>query len=94
MARILDDASLFVSQMIQRGGDGLIPRGFWNLEEYGLELAFWNASNHQQTWGVIGSALLALLEYFEHRVRIGSVRAIRFQVWDGRNQVGTGWLKG
>lgn len=80
--------------MIQRGGDGLIPRGFWTLEEYGLELAFANAGNHQQTWGVVGAALMALVDYFLYRVQMGSVRAIRFQVWDGRNLVGSGWLKG
>lgn len=80
--------------MVQRGGDGLIPRGFWTLEEYGLQLGFENAVNHQQTWGVVGAALMALLDYYVYRVQIGSVRAIQFQVWDGRNQVGTGWLKG
>lgn len=80
--------------MIQRGGDGLIPHGFWTLDEYGLELAFANAGNHQQTWGVVGAALMALLDYFVYRVRVGSVRAVRFQVWDGRHLVGTGWLRG
>lgn len=80
-----------VLHQINTHGDGLLPQGHYTLQEHGLELTFVDANNHQQTWGVVGSALMAIGEYFAQY--LGSFGAITFAVFDGPHMVGTGAMQ-
>ena len=53
------------------------------------DVAMWvtNSNNHQLTWGVLGTALVAIGDYFEEN---GGWGAVEFAVWDGDNEVGVG----
>lgn len=53
------------------------------------DLAVWitNSNNHQVTWGVLGTALVAIGDYFEKHLGWGTVE---FVVWDGDNEVAVG----
>ena len=80
-----------VLHQINTHGDGLLPGGHYTVQEDGLELTFVDANNHQQTWGVVGSALMAIGEYFAQY--LGAFGAITFAVFDGPHHVGTGALQ-
>lgn len=80
-----------VLHQIETHGDGQLPQGHYTLQEHGLELTFVDANNHQQTWGVVGSALMAIGEYFAQHLH--SFGAITFAVFDGPHMVGTGALQ-
>ena len=51
------------------------------------DVALWvtNSNNHQLTWGVLGTALVAIGDYFEKN---GGWGAVQFTIWDGDNEVG------
>lgn len=48
-----------------------------------------NANNHQCTYGVVHSAVTALMDYMLTENDYG---LMDFEVWDGDNQVGVGSL--
>ena len=69
-------------------GDGLLADGAftWAIGPQ-VVLSVWNADNHQTTWGVLGSALYAIADYFH---TYGIFAAGTFDIYDGPNQVGSG----
>lgn len=73
-------------------GDSVVRTGTYQLVVEGVELWMQNANNHQQTFGVIVAAIAAL-RGFQTRGGLGP-RAVNFQVYDGPNFVGVGWLRG
>ncbi|KAA6410968.1 MAG: hypothetical protein FRX48_05279 [Lasallia pustulata] len=89
--QLLVTAYSTVLQQIETHGDGLLPQGHYSLHADGLELTFFDANNHQQTWGVVGSALMAIGEYFAQY--LGDFGAVTFAVFDGPHMVGTGALQ-
>lgn len=90
---MLTDAYNAVVRHIVDVGDGLIPGGVWAYAEFGVGIDFWNSNNHQQTWGVVGSAMSALLDYTDYMKRTQLPAAITFRVFDGPNEVGFGSLQ-
>ena len=75
-------------------GDGVmpaLPRGgiFQWMGEDALALEVANANNHQMTYGVLAAALLELAHYM---VQTGEVERASFDVYDGPNWVGVGWV--
>lgn len=76
--------------MIRRYGDHAIAGGVfrWAGEE-GLELRVHNANNHQTTYGVLGAAMSALVDYMgQNGYAAGS-----FKIYDGTNYVGDGTIR-
>lgn len=70
-------------------GDGLIPHGMvqW-VGDDDLLLTVKNAANHQVTWGVLCSALVALADYMSGF----GYGAATFGIFDGGTQVGQGTI--
>ncbi|MCJ1306109.1 hypothetical protein MMC08_008927 [Hypocenomyce scalaris] len=95
VATILLNASTAVGAQISAFGDGTLTDGAYSLQDYGLELSFRNAANHQLTWGVARAAVQALQGYMgEYMVATWTVwAAVTFLVFDGVHQVGTGVLQ-
>lgn len=88
------DAHNDVLGWVSEHGDSVLAQGYVTYEEYGLQLHFENANNHQLTWGVVGSATFALWGYVNWLTSTwGAVGAITFEVFDGLAQVGTGQLQ-
>lgn len=58
--------------------------------EDGLQFRFQNANNHQLTFGVINTALVALTDWVEQH----EIATCTFYVFDGENQVGEGVFEG
>lgn len=56
----------------------------------GLALMTWNTNNHQQTYGVVGAAVSALMDFMRER---GAGEA-SFSIFDGGREVGAGVLGG
>lgn len=76
-----------VCRQISLRGDGLIGvSGYWAKTNACLTVRISNANDHQITWGVFGSALLALGDYM---VKSGS-GGVAFLIYDGENEVGQG----
>ena len=72
-------------------GDHLVPEGFFNLYDFGLQLRLVNANNHQQTWGVMNAGLAAVMQYM---ARSGNgPGAVAWKVYDGQTMVGVGFLQ-
>ena len=90
---MLTDAYNAVVRHIADFGDGLVTGGVWSYADLGIRIAFQNTNNHQQTWGVIGAAMSALLDYTYYMKRIALPAAVTFQVFDGGNEVGFGWIQ-
>ena len=70
-------------------GDGLVVGGGFKFTVNKMVVDVWNANNHQVTWGVLANTLWGLAEYMQVNGVWGSAV---FQVFDGRNQVGSGML--
>lgn len=85
---LLVDAMAYIGNNISFNGDGLIPGIFNWLGDENLKLSVWNSNNHQTTWGVLRSALLAVEDYMNHNV-FGTVS---FAVNDGAHEVGAGMI--
>lgn len=88
---IISSAYNYALNHIEISGDGVV-RTLGNgrilqQQAHGLALAVFNANNHQMTWGVLASALLALVDYMAGQ---GTYRAAAFTVFDGHNEVGSG----
>lgn len=93
---MLNDAYNSIVAHLLTNGDGLIAAGTWSFGQFnGLGRGFnvgvsvRNANNHQLTWGVIGSTVWGLSGFMHDR---GIYGAVAFEVWDGVNMVGTGFL--
>lgn len=90
MLSMLRDAIIAVNDHIRQHGDGLIEGGVVRFADYGVSWTSFNAFNHQQTWGVVGAALMACAQYMiEHDTYGGA----SFGIFDGQNQVGQGTLQ-
>ena len=64
----------------------IIGGAFTAMSE-GLGIWVKNSNNHQLTWGVLGTALVAIGDYFEQN---GGWGAVQFRIWDGDNEVAIG----
>ena len=58
--------------------------------ENGQSLVTWDMNNHQHTYGVLGAAVSALMDFMRER---GVGEAV-FSIFDGGNEVGAGLLGG
>ena len=81
-----------VHQQIVAAGDGPLAKGTF---EYGIQNAqvqAANSNNHQMTWGVLGAALAALVDYFTYLQTNFDVPPgrVHFSIRDGENEVGQG----
>ena len=78
----------FLSLRLEDHSDGLLPGGrFHWADDSGLELAVWNANNHQTTYGVLQAAVSALSDCMSSR---GAWGTVRFWIFDGGREVGGG----
>ena len=71
-------------------GDGLVQGGaflFFGPNDYVLRI--WDTDNHQATFGVLGSAVLGILDYMLSADHFGTAG---FSVFDGPNQVAQGFM--
>lgn len=88
---LLENAALYVLNLVLRHGDGNLHNGMFNFPgEDHASLQAWNANNHQTTYAVLGGALGALHDWMEnHAYTLAS-----FGIFDGANQVGNGVING
>ena len=88
---ILRDASAVILFRVEAAGDGLLPQGQWTFPSTtgSLMLGVRNANNHQLTWGVANSALVALSGF----MRVFGWWPTTFDIFDGGTQVGTGIIE-
>lgn len=87
MTRSIVQVYQAMTRHIALEGDGLIgAAGYWAKTVAGLTIRVSNANNHQITWGVFASALLALADYMR---QLGSAE-VTFWVYDGPHEVGGG----
>ncbi|MCJ1305346.1 hypothetical protein MMC08_008160, partial [Hypocenomyce scalaris] len=78
-----------VASHILQDGDGVIEGGAFSWQgNNGITLSTMNTNNHQNTWGVIGAAIIALQDFMQENGYGGAT----FSIWDGPNMVGRGWL--
>lgn len=86
-----------IAYQLTHHGDGLIPLGvFIQGDRSGhAELYVANSNNHQQTWAVTGTALLALQNFLTHLNTFagGFVGGVTFTVFDGTNEVSQGSIE-
>lgn len=92
--RLLSSAHNLAQEHIESMGDGVIRtlsngRILQLQEVNGLAMSVFNTNNHQTTWGVLASAVLALVDYMAGQ---GTYCAAAFSIYDGHNEVGTGSL--
>lgn len=89
MQSMLTLAHEYALNYMQLLGDGVIPDGMvkW-VGDDNLLLSVKNAANHQVTWGVLGSALVALSDYMSSF----GYGAATFDIFDGGSQVGQGTI--
>ena len=84
---LLNDAGNLILETIEQLGDGVIPRGWFDISgEDNLWLTVNNANNHQMTWGVLAAAVVALVDYMES----SQWGTTTFKLFDGVNEVGVG----
>ena len=86
---LLNDAYTYIIDRIEILGDGNLSGGSWAFNDFGLALRARNANNHQTTWGVLSSAIDALMDYMG---RSGFQGICTFAIHDGEYQVGVGTL--
>lgn len=85
---MLDEAMAYIANNIDFSGDVVIPGAFnWLGDDY-LKLTVWNSNNHQTTWGVLRSALMALEDYMSQHV----YGLASFTIIDGAHEVGEGTI--
>ena len=85
---LLTDTFAYITDQLSYG-DKVIPTGVFNFAGYGANWYSANANNHQQTWGVLASAITALVDLMH---AYGEFGYAQFQIFDGGNQVGQGSL--
>ena len=76
-----------VHDQITALGDVVVPSGCLTLASNGVRWVSINQNNHQQTLGVVASAIKAMLFFF---ARAGESGWVLFEIYDGRNLVGGG----
>lgn len=94
-ARILAVALRRINSQLAAHGDSLISSGVF-IEEIGQsELYLVNSNNHQQSWAVVGAALLALRNFLlsVDTIAGGFTGGVIFTVFDGTNEVGQGTIE-
>lgn len=93
--QLLGEAFVAILNQVQESGDRVIPAGVFSWVGPAVDghvacaLHAWNAENHQFTWGVLGAALKALWDYMYTNGKFG---AADFEVSDGANMVGLGFI--
>ena len=88
--RVLDmliDTLELVQHVLSR--DVVIPTGVFTFTTHGVNWYSANANNHQQKYGVLAGAIIALSEFMN---AYGAYGYAHFEIFDGGNQVGTGSL--
>lgn len=79
-----------IATRIRSLGDGPIDNGRYSMVGLGgVGVNACNADNHQLTWGVLGAALTAVLDYMSN---FGN-GAITFNIFDGAHMVGQGTVQ-
>lgn len=85
----LAEAYEIVEDHIAKVGDGTLLSGAFSFELQQCALiSVWNANNHQTTWGVLRKSIVALADYLE----VSGYTEVTFNIYDGKNQVGSGRL--
>lgn len=90
MQSMLTLAHKYALDYMELLGDGLIPGGMvkW-VGDHDLLLTVKNAANHQVTWGVLCSAIVALSQYMSGN----GYGAVTFDIFDGGAKVGQGTIE-
>ena len=86
MLEMLTEALAQVSTELAQN-NGVIPTGVFSFVAFNAQLFTANANNHQQTWGVLAGAIMALASFMDSYGEFGYAN---FQIFDGGNQVGEG----
>lgn len=87
--KMLSDALEQVNTHIATHGDGVVPEGAFDYQALGFSWYSVNVNNHQQTFGVVGQAIDALITFM---LNYSSYGMAQFSIYDGDNHVGTGTL--
>ena len=84
----------FVQTSINNGHTGLIPSQGWYgpLGRNAMSMAVWSEDDYQTTYGVLHSAILALIGMMSSDGHTFGTAS--FTIWDGDNQVGHGSING
>ena len=85
---LLNDSIPSIKKEIATRGDVALPNRAWNFYNMTSGRVLWvdNASGHQITFGVLGEAVKALLNY----ITVETAGSAAFTIFDGANMVGTG----
>ena len=94
VSTFLNECLNAVQSTIDNGNTGLIPNDGWYgpLGRRGLRMLVFSEDDNQTTYGVLHSALQALISWMSsngHTFGTGS-----FTIWDGEHQVGHGSING
>lgn len=82
-----------VQSTIAGGNIGLIPSDGWRqLGRNGLSMTVWSDENFQTTYGVLHSALEAVIGWMSSNENMFGTAS--FTIWDGPNRVGWGSISG
>ena len=83
-----------VQTTIDNGNTGLIPSSGWRgpLGRNGLSMVVWSEHDFQTTYGVLHSAIQALVGWMSSNEN--TFGTVAFTIWDGENQVGHGSING
>ncbi|KAL9064319.1 MAG: hypothetical protein Q9161_008953 [Pseudevernia consocians] len=83
-----------VQTTIDDGNTGLIPTNGWYgpLGRNALSMAVWSENDFQTTYGVLHSAIQALIGWMSSIDH--TFGTVSFTIWDGENQVGHGSING
>lgn len=83
-----------VQTTINSGNIGLIPSNGWRgpLGRNGLSMVVWSEDHFQTTYGVLHSAIEALIGWMSSNE--DGFGTVGFTIWDGPNQVGHGSING
>ena len=94
VSSFLTSCLIAVQRDINNGNTGLIPSDGWYgpLGRNGLSMTVWSEDNYQTTYGVLHSAIQALIGWMSSNDNTFGTGS--FTVWDGNNQVGHGSING
>lgn len=91
---LLHKALVDIQTHIARAGDGLLLNGIyiydWQTSGADCEVYTINSNNHQQTWGVVRAALLAVSDYMLSNNVMGPAT---FTIYDAGTEVGQGTIE-
>lgn len=90
LALLFANAIADIRQHIYIMGDSLVQGGSFSFfGEDNMVLRIHDTNNHQTTYGVLGAAVMALWNFMTTQ---NQFRAGNFQVYDGPNMVGQGFV--